>query len=165
MRRKSAQSLGADYDKADRAEIAAKVESAEEDAKDEVWASYRFVVIADSQADDRLQVIDLGAGHASSNETLCGRILTALKSQELLNESVGAGYLDRKWPKALKESGAWPLQGLRQSFLDGSLTRLPDPDRILRQKIVEFVDKGEFGLASGVEPDGRYQRVWYGEVV
>jgi hypothetical protein len=157
--------LGADYDKADRAEIAAKVVSAEEDAKDEVWASYRFVVIADSQADDRLQVIDLGAGHASSNETLCGRILTALKSQELLNESVGAGYLDRKWPKALKESGAWPLSGLRQSFLNGSFTRLLDPDATLKGKITEFVDKGDFGLGAGPKPDGTYERVWFEQLV
>ncbi|MFZ3376258.1 MAG: hypothetical protein WA183_11955, partial [Chthoniobacterales bacterium] len=152
--------LGADYDRADRADIAAKVETAEEDAKDEVWASYRFVVISDNQASDGLQVIDLGAGHASSNETLPGRVLTALKSQELLNESVGAGYIDRKWPTALKESGAWPLSGLRQSFLNGSFTRLLDPDATLKGKITEFVDKGDFGLASGAKPDGTYERVW-----
>jgi Protein of unknown function (DUF499) len=157
--------LGADYDKADRADIAAKVETAEEDAKDEVWASYRFVVIADGQELDGLKVIDLGAGHASSNETLPGRVLTALKSQELLNESVGAGYIDRKWPAALKESGAWPLSGLRQSFLNGSFTRLLDPDATLKGKITEFVDRGDFGLASGAKPDGTYERVWFQELV
>ena len=157
--------LGADYDKADRADIAAKVETAEEDAKDEVWASYRFVVIADGQELDGLKVIDLGAGHASSNETLAGRILTALKSQELLNESVGAGYIDRKWPTALKESGAWPLSGLRQSFLNGSFTRLLDPDATLKGKVTEFVDKGDFGLAAGAKPDGTYERIWFQELV
>ncbi|PWU13198.1 MAG: AAA family ATPase [Verrucomicrobia bacterium] len=157
--------LGADYDKTDRAEIAAKVQTAEDDAKDEVWGSYRFVVLADSQEADGLNVIDLGAGHASSNETLCGRIITALKSQELLNESIGAGYIDRKWPKALKESGAWPLSGLRQCFLNGSFTRLLDPDSTLRHKITEFVTKGEFGLASGPKPDGTYDRVWFEELL
>jgi len=79
---------------ADRAEIAAKIKSAEEDAKDEVWASYRFVVIADGQEGDGLKVIDLGAGRASSHETLRGRILTTLKSQALLSESFGASYMD-----------------------------------------------------------------------
>jgi hypothetical protein len=157
--------LGADYDKADRADIAAKVETAEEDAKDEVWASYRFVVIADGQEADGLKVIDLGAGHASSNETLAGRVLTALKSQELLNESVGAGYIDRKWPSALKESGAWPLSGLRQSFLNGSFTRLLDPDATLKGKVTEFVDRGDFGLASGAKPDGTYERIWFQELI
>ena len=110
-------------------------------------------------------MIDLGAGHSSSGESLCGRIITALKSGALLNESVGAGYLERNWPPALRESGAWPLTSLRQSFLNGALTRLVDPDTVLRTKIVEFVGKGDFGLASGQKPDGAYDRVWFEESV
>jgi hypothetical protein len=134
-------------------------------AMDEVWGGYRFAVIYDSREADGLKAIDLGAGHASSGETLCGRIIAALKSQALLNESVGAGYLERNWPPALKQSGAWPLAGLRQSFLNGSLTRLIDPDSILRHKIVEFVGKGDLGLASGQKPDGTYDRVWFEEQI
>jgi len=76
---------------------------------------------------------------------------------------VGAGYIERNWPPALKESGAWPLASLRQSFLNGSLTRLLDPDTTLRGKIVEFVSRGDFGLASGQKPDGTYERVWFNE--
>jgi hypothetical protein len=165
--------LGSDFDRADRAEIQSKVSDAEEAAKDEVWGGYRFVVLYDpsprpsptgrgSEGEgDGLKTIDLGAGHSSSGETLCGRVIAALKSQALLNESVGAGYIDRNWPPALKESGAWPLTSLRQSFLNGSLTRLIDPDAVLRKKIVEFVSNGDFGLASGQKPDGTYTRVWY----
>jgi len=155
--------LGSDFDRADRADIQSKVSDAEEAAKDEVWGGYRFVVIADSQEPDGLKTIDLGAGHSSGGETLCGRVITALKSQALLNESVGAGYIERNWPPALKESGAWPLASLRQSFLNGSLTRLLDPDTTLRGKIVEFVSRGDFGLASGQKPDGTYERVWFNE--
>jgi hypothetical protein len=107
----------------------------------------------------------LGAGHASAAETLCGRVITALKSKALLNESVGAGYIDRNWPPALKDSGAWPLGSLRQSFLNGSLTRLIDPDSILRNKIVEFVGRSDFGLASGQKPDGTYDRIWFEEQI
>jgi len=157
--------LGADFDRADRADIQSKVKDAEEDAKDEVWGGYRFAVIFDSRAADGLKPIDLGAGHASSGETLCGRVITALKSQALLNESVGAGYIERNWPPALKESGAWPLASLRQSFLNGALTRLLDPDTTLRSKIVEFVGKGDLGLASGQKPDGPYDRIWFEEQI
>lgn len=157
--------LGADYDRADRGEIHSKVTDAEEAAKDEVWGGYRFVLLADNQEPDGLKAIDLGAGHASSGQTLCGRVIVALKSQALLNESVGAGYIDRNWPPALKEAGAWPLASLRQSFLNGSLTRLPDPDVVLRSKIVEFVGKGDFGLASGGKTGGNYERVWYEEPI
>ena len=131
--------LGHEFDKSDRAELQSQVKDAEEAAKDEVWGDYRFAVVADRQDTDGLKVIDLGAGHSSSGETLCGRVLAALKSSALLNESVGAGYIERNWPPALKEAGAWPLASLRQSFLNGSLTRLVDPDAILKAKIVEFV--------------------------
>jgi hypothetical protein len=157
--------LGADYDKADRADIDAKVRGVEDDAKDEVWGSYRFVVVADSSEADGLKVIDLGAGHASARETLCGRVILSLKAQNLLNESVGAGYIERNWPKALKESGAWPLSGLRQSLLNGSLTRLLDPDATLRGKIPEFVLSGDLGLASGPKPDGTYDTIWFEQSV
>lgn len=157
--------LGGEFDRSDRAELQAKVKDAEEAAKDEVWGDYRFAVVADGQEDDGLKVIDLGAGHSSSGETLCGRVLAALKSEALLNESVGAGYIERNWPPALRESGAWPLASLRQSFLNGSLTRLVDPDAILKAKLVEFVARGDFGLSSGRRPDGFYERSWFHELV
>lgn len=157
--------LGGEFEKSDRADLQAEVKDAEGTAKDEVWGGYRFAVVADAREADGLKVIDLGAGHSSSGETLCGRVIAALKSEALLNESVGAGYLERNWPPALKESGAWPLASLRQSFLNGSLTRLVDPDAILKGKIVEFASRGDFGLASGDRPDGTYQHVWFNETI
>jgi hypothetical protein len=157
--------LGGEFEKSDRAELQVRVKDAEDVAKEEVWGDYRFAVIADSHEADGLKEIDLGAGHSSSGETLCGRVLSTLKSSALLNESIGAGYLDRNWPPTLKETGAWPLTSLRQSFLDGSLTRLIDPDAILRTKIVEFVTRGDFGLASGPKTDGTYERVWFHDLV
>lgn len=62
---------------------------------------------------------------------------------------------------ALKDSGSWPLASLRQSFLNGLLTRPLDPDTTLRGKIVEFVGRGELGLASAQTSDGTYERVWF----
>ena len=156
---------GTEFDRGDLAEVKVKVKDAEEAAKDEVWAGYRFVVLSDSQVENGLKVIDLGAGHSSASETLCGRILSALKSEALLNENVGAGYIDRHWPPAFKSTGAWPLTSLRQSFLDGSLTRLIDPDVILRRQIADFVSKGDFGLAYSAKSDGTYHRLWYAEPV
>ena len=52
---------------------------------------------------------------------------------------------------------------MRQSFLNGSLTRLIDPDAVLQRKIVEFVETGSFGLASGVTDRGQYERFWFAE--
>ena len=157
--------LGAEFDRADRAEVQSRVKDAEEAAKDEVWSGYRYIILSDTKSANGLKTIDLGAGHASASETLCGRIIGALKTEALLNDSIGAGYVDRHWPPHFEESGAWPLGGLRQSFLNGSLTRLIDPDNVLRRKILEFVERSDFGLASGPKPDGSYERFWYAEPV
>lgn len=105
--------LGGEFDRADRADIQSKVTVAEDAAKDEVWGGYRFAILVDNDESNCLKVIDLGAGHSSSGQTLCGRVIAALKSEELLNKSVGAGYIDRNWPPALKDSGAWPMSSLR----------------------------------------------------
>ena len=161
----AAGTLGSELDRAEVAEIKTKVREAADAAREEVWGDYRWMVIADASESDGLKAIDLGAGHSSSSESLCGRVISTLKSSALLNESVGAGYLERNWPPALKEDGAWPLVGLRQSFLDGSLTRLVDPDAVLRRKIVEFVAKGDFGLGSGRKADGRFERTSFRETV
>ena len=157
--------LGTDFDQADRNELRTKVKDAENAARDEVWGGYRFVALADGKAESGLKIIDLGAGHSSANETLAGRVVAALKTEALLSETIGAGYLDRHWPPAFKETGAWPLTSLRQSFLNGSLTRLVDPDAVLRRKIVEFVESGSFGLASQAKEDGSYERIWHAEPV
>ena len=157
--------LGVEYDQADHATVRTQVEDAHEAAKDEVWAGYRFVSLSDTQEEHGLKIIDLGAGHASASETFCGRIIHMMKSEGLLNENVGIGYIERNWPPAFKDTEAWPLTSLRQSFLDGSLTRLIDPDTILQRQIVEFVSKGDFGLASGAREDGSFERLWYAEQI
>ncbi len=157
--------LGSEYDSRELASVDRHIREAEEVARDEVWADYRFVLVADAKEETGMRLIDLGAGHAGSGESLCRRILSALKSEGLLNESVGASYIERNWPRASQESGAWSLQGLRQSFLDGSLTRLPDPERVLRERLLGFIERGEFGLAMDQRADGSYERLWFSETV
>jgi hypothetical protein len=156
--------LGHDFDPAELAEIEPEFRDAQSEAREEVWSCYRYIALLDPQQPDGMRVIDLGAGHSGGGLTLCGRIIDALRAEGLLSASVGAGYLDRNWPPALQESGAWPLASLRKSFLDGSLQRLLDPE-VMRTKIVEFVEAGEFGLASGRQPDGGYTRMWFHESI
>ena len=155
--------LGPEFEKPELDALSQQVRNAGEEAVDEVWASYWFVSLYDSQNANKIRTIDLGAGYATGNESLTGRVISSLKQNALLNESVGPGYIDRNWPPALRESGAWPLSSLRQSFMNGSLTRLLDPDQVLRQRILEFVEAGEFGLASGNPDQGQGTRVWYME--
>ena len=155
--------LCSDFDNAENAELQTNARIAEEKARGEVWAGYCFAALADANSDVGLRVINLGTGHSGNAEPLCGRVIAALKSDALLNESVSAGYVERNWPPALAVGGAWPLTGLRQSFLDGSLTRLLDPDATLRRLIAGWVESGEFGLASGERLVGGYARLWHNE--
>jgi hypothetical protein len=157
--------LADDTDQGEIRSIDASIRAAEQDAKDAVWASYRFLAFADRQEASGLRVIDLGAGHSSSRETVGSRALAALRSHGLLSDDVGAGYVARKWPPSLAAAGAWPLSGLRQSFLDGSLIRLLDADAALRSRVIEWVETGAFGLASCVGPDGSYQTVWFRQLL
>jgi hypothetical protein len=157
--------LGADTDPQEARGIDASIRTAEQEAREAVWADYRYLLFADRQEPSGIRVIDLGAGHSSSRETLAGRALAALRSQGLLEDTIGAGYVDRKWPPSLVPSGAWPLSGLRQSFLDGSMTRLLDPDHLLQARIAEWVETGEFGLAAGARASGAYDHVWYRQLM
>ena len=69
--------LGPEFDRADRAELQARVKDAETTAKDEVWGGYRFVALTDAKAESGIKIIDLGASHGSASETLCGRVVGA----------------------------------------------------------------------------------------
>lgn len=146
-------------------DIDASVREQEREAANEVWNTYRYLALYDPQATDRVREIDLGSGHAGNGQTLNGRVFSALKSQSLLNETIGAGYVDRNWPPALLQSGVWPIKGLRQSVLDGTLPRIPDPDTVLKEQIVHWVERGDMGLASGRSQDGPYDYVWFEEPV
>ncbi len=39
------------------------------------------------------------------------------------------------------------------------------PDAMLRSKVVDFVSRAEFGLASGPKSDGSYERLWFDELM
>ncbi len=85
--------LGTEFGRADRAAGRTRVRDAENAARDEVGGGCRLVALAAARAESGLKTTDLGAGHSSASETLCGRVITALKTAALLSESVGAGYL------------------------------------------------------------------------
>ncbi len=58
----------------------------------------------------------------------CGQLIS---DREISSLRAHVGLV-RDWaaPDALKESGAWPLKGCRHAFLDGSRTRLLDPEEV-----------------------------------
>jgi hypothetical protein len=64
----------------------------------------------------------------------------------------------------LKESGAWPLAGLKAAFFQGQFTRLEKADDALKVTITRAVSQGMLGLASGKDVNC-FDRVWFKEAV
>jgi hypothetical protein len=49
--------------------------------------------------------------------------------------------------------------------LNGTLERLLDPDSYIRNRLPEFIMRGDFGFASGLKTEGGYSRVWFSELL
>jgi hypothetical protein len=77
--------------------------------------------------------------------------VAALKSEALLNESGGAGYIERNWPPALKDGRS---RAYGRAFSTGPYT-LVDPGAILKSKIAEFVLDGT--VLAQCRPRHRHQ--------
>ena len=54
--------LGTEYERADIQEVEAQIKEMHDAAREEVWASYRFIALGDRQEKRGLRIIDLGAG-------------------------------------------------------------------------------------------------------
>ena len=100
--------MGPEFERRELEELGRHTRNAEEEAVEEVGASYRHVALLGSQGENGLKTIDLGAGYSSGTGNLTERVGAALKANALLNESVGASYIERNWPPALKTAGHGP---------------------------------------------------------
>lgn len=95
--------------------------------------------------DEEIREVDLGLLHSSAAESLLGLIVSRLKQEGLLEESVSPDFLVRNWPPALTE---WPTKAVRDTFFASpQIPRLLNPET-LRNTIAEGVRAGRFGYAS-----------------
>ena len=148
----NAGTIGPEFEKQELDGLRQQIRNAEEEATEEVWASYRFVTLGDSKADNGLKTIDLGAGYSKGNDTLAGRVIGALKANGLLNETVGAGYTERNWPSCpAGQRGVAPEQPETELH-----ERFPDPAAGPRQGPApeDRGVRGERRLRAGVGRDG-----------
>lgn len=157
--------IGPEYEPGSLPHVAEKLQAAEARAREEVRNSYQTIVLTNQSQPNGLQVFDSGGRTAASGESLsiARRVLVEMCDSDVVSRSVSAAYLQRGWPPVFGDSRAWPLLSLRQSFFDGSLTRLLDAESSLRECIASGVAAGEFGLATGSQSDGSFARVWLGE--
>jgi hypothetical protein len=141
--------------------IQREMTSAKGQIEDRVWSGYNHLLLWEAGG-ETLKNIVLGQLHQSEARSITSAILARLRHDSLLSREIGASYIERNWPPALKESGMWPLAGLKAAFFQGQFTRLERADDALRTTIARAVNQGTFGMASGKDPN-RFDRVWHKE--
>jgi len=124
-------------------ELKEKKLRAEQDLREGVWRAYRRVLLLGEE--NELQEVDLGLLHPSAAESLVDLIISRLKQEGIVEESISPDFLVRNWPPALEE---WSTKAVRDAFFASpSFPRLLDPE-VLRNTIAEGVKMGRFGYVS-----------------
>ncbi|MCX6924526.1 MAG: hypothetical protein NT154_15120 [Verrucomicrobia bacterium] len=152
-----------DLEADDLRRIQRELNNAKGQIEDRVWGSYNHLFLWDAAA-GCLKELPLGQLHPSEARSITSAILARLRHESLLSREIGSSYIERNWPPAFKESGAWPLASLKAAFFQGYFTRLEKADDALKTTIGRAVNQGFFGLASGKDP-AKFDRTWLKETV
>lgn len=150
-------------DPEDLRKIQFELSQAKTQIEERVWSSYNHLLLWDAN-ENRLRDVSLSQLHPSEARSITAAILSRLRHESLLSNEIGASYIERNWPPALKDSGTWPLASLKAAFFQGGFTRLEKPDEALRATITRAVIQGTLGLASGKDT-AAFDHVWFKESV
>jgi hypothetical protein len=143
--------------------IQRELSGAKSQIEERVWSSYNHLLLWDANQ-GKLKDVPLSQLHPSEAKSITSAILARLRHDSLLSREIGASYIERNWPPALKESGTWPLASLKAAFFQGYFTRLEKAEDALRQTIARAVSQGTLGLACGKDAN-QFDRVWSKEAV
>jgi hypothetical protein len=143
--------------------IQRELSGAKSQIEERVWSSYNRLLLWDANQ-GKLKDMPLGQLHPSEAKSITSAILARLRHDSLLSREIGASYIERNWPPALKDSGLWPLASLKAAFFQGYFTRLEKTEDTLRQTIFRAVSQGTLGLACGKDVN-QFDRVWFKETV
>jgi hypothetical protein len=124
-------------------ELKEKKRRIERNLKEGVWRAYRRVLLLGEK--NELREVDLGLLHSSAAESLVSLIISRLKQEGIVEESISPDFLVRNWPPALEE---WSTKAVRDAFFASpSFPRLLNPE-VLRNTIAEGVKEGKFGYVG-----------------
>jgi hypothetical protein len=131
-------------------EIKERKQRSERDLKEQVWRVYRRVLLLGEE--DVIKEMDLGILHPSAANSLTELIVSRLRQEGLLEDSISPDFLVRNWPPALTE---WSTKAMRDMFFASpKFPRLLNPE-VLRNTIAEGVKSGKFGYIG--KAYGEYQ--------
>jgi len=157
------QGLLGDLEEHDKRMIRSELQNARDAVEEKVWSTYNRLLLWNGK-DGELREIRMGQMHQSQASCITAALMARLRQEGLLNREIGASYIKRHWPPALKESGAWPLASLKAAFFQGNFTRLEKAEDALKQMLLGAVQRGELGLGVGGDPS-RLERIWFKELI
>jgi hypothetical protein len=158
INRDAERNLLGELDPHDREMVPLELRKAKDVVEEKIWSLYNRLLLW-SGKDGALKTVGLGQMHPSEARSITGAIMARLRQDGWLNREVAASYIERNWPPALKEKGAWSLAGLREAFYQGHVTRLEKADEALRQMVLHAVMRGIFGLGVGRDAE-KFDRAW-----
>jgi hypothetical protein len=143
-------------DDVQKRQLAENIKKAERDLKESVWRTYKTIVMLGK--DNTLQVVDLGLVHSSAADTLVAFILTRLRQDGDLIDSISPNFLVRNWPPAFKE---WSTKSVRDAFFASpQFPRLLNAD-VVKETIARGVTSGHLAYV-GKAASGGYEPFLYG---
>ncbi len=130
-------------------ELEEKKKRSERDLRENVWRTYRRLLLL--AEDGGLRDVDLGLLHSSAAESLVALIVARLKQEGLLEDTISPDFLVRNWPPALAE---WSTKAVRDTFYASpQFPRLLD-STVLRATVAEGVSRGKFGYVGKTATGG-----------
>lgn len=120
-------------------ELTENLKKSRRDLSESVWRTYNNIVLLDR--DNTLKTKDYGLIHSSSSDSLTSFIITRLKEEEEITETVTPNFLLRNWPPAKIE---WSTKSIRDTFFASPIfPRLLNPER-LKDTLTRGVSGGLF---------------------
>jgi len=141
---------GISIDDLQRSQLAENIKKAKRDLKENVWRSYKNILLLGK--DNQLRTIDLGLVHSSAAESLTQLILNQLRQADEIQPGVSPNFLVRNWPPAFKE---WNTRSVRDAFYASPIfPRLLNPESV-KETIARGVESGVLAYV-GKSARGKY---------
>jgi hypothetical protein len=127
------------------------IKKAQRDLKENVWRSYKNILLLGK--DNEVRLIDLGLVTSSAADNLLQLILNSLRQSDEIQSGISPNFLVRNWPPAFKE---WATKSVRDAFYASPLfPRLLSPESI-KDTVARGVANGQLAYI-GKTPAGKYQ--------
>lgn len=134
-------------DDTQQSQLTEALKKARRDLRETVWRQYKNLALLDR--DNHVRWINFGLVHSSAADTLLNLVLTRLRQDDEIVESVSPNFLTRNWVSTTD----WSTRSVRDAFFASPrFPRLTNPEAI-RDTIARGVSNGQLAYVGKTEND------------